>query len=311
MAGKGLALKLVQWFLRGVQFCCAALVLAVFSYFLATLSNHNLHISTAVRAVEGISGAAVIYTILGLILLCCLAGRAITSAVAIVLDLAFAGAFIYVAYANRAGASSCNGYVDTPYGRGRSSADVEGSGGFTNLPSYRTACKLQTACFAVSLVAIFFFLFSLIVEVFLVRHHKKEKRFGPGPDNNYTSGSGKKAAGGGLLGWRNKRRNRNAAVADADNTLPVHTHPDDVRNSYNTEATAVAPGQDANPYSHNKPETGYGYDHAAPGAAYGASNETYAHDAAYAPAPAHQQTAGVQGGHTNPYRYEDGTFDRR
>ena len=29
--------------------------------------------------------------------------------------------------------------------------------------------------------------------VLLSRHQKKEKRFGPGPSNNYTSGSGKKA----------------------------------------------------------------------------------------------------------------------
>ncbi|KAM0335805.1 hypothetical protein ACHAQA_000855 [Verticillium albo-atrum] len=313
MAGKGLALKFLQWFLRGIQFGCAALVLAVFTYFLVTLSNHNLHISTAVRAVEGISGLAVLYTILGLVLLCCLAGRAITSTIAIILDIAFAAAFIYVAYANRGGASSCDGYVDTPYGRGRSAADVQGDGGFTNLPSFRQACKLQTACFAVSLVAIFFFLLSAVVEVFLVRHHRKEKRFGPGPDNNYTSGSGsskKKAGGAGLFSWRNRRK-ANAAGADPDSQLPAHTHPDDVRNSYNTEATAVAPGQEANPYTHTKPETGYGYDHAAPGAAYGTSdvghNAAYAHDAGYTQQP----TNGVQNGYSNSYRYEDGTFDRR
>ncbi|CRK16881.1 hypothetical protein HYQ45_012541 [Verticillium longisporum] len=321
---KGVALKFLQWFIRGVQFGCAAIVLGIFSYFLATLSNHNIHIATSVRAVTGISGAAVLYTIIGLVLLCCLAGRIFTSAIAILLDLAFAGAFIYVAYANRHGASSCNGYVDTPYGRGRSAADVQGTDGFTNLPSFRQACRLQSACFAVSIIAIVFFLLSILVEVFLVRHHKKEKRFGPGPDNNYTSGSGGKKTrgpGGGLFGWRNKRKARDAGAFDNDNTLPAHTSPDQVRNSYNTEATAVAPGQDAHPYAHPKTETGYGYtngtgngmanDHVVPpGTAYGVSNETHTHDAAYAQ-PLPQQTAGVHAGQTNPYRYEDGTFDRR
>ncbi|KAF3359320.1 hypothetical protein VdG1_02343 [Verticillium dahliae VDG1] len=142
---KGVALKFLQWFIRGVQFGCAAIVLGIFSYFLATLSNHNIHIATHVRAVTGISGAAVLYAILGL-----------------------------------------------------------GTDGFTNLPSFRQACRLQTACFAVAIVAIVFFLLSILVEVFL----------------------------------------------------------------------------------------------------------THTHDAAYAQ-PLPQQTAGVHAGQTNPYRYEDGTFDRR
>ena len=71
-AKAGFALKLLQWFIRGIQFCCCALVLAIFSYFLAILSNRGLDIPTWTRAVEGISGIGVLYTILGLLLLCCL-----------------------------------------------------------------------------------------------------------------------------------------------------------------------------------------------------------------------------------------------
>lgn len=154
-AGAGFALKFVQWFLRGVEFCCAALILAIFSYFLATLHNHGLEIPTWLRAVEGISGAAVVYTAVGLLLLCCLAGFALTSFLAIALDIAFVGAFIYVASANRGGAGSCRGVVDTPFGTGDADSDVtdDGRGGITNLPSFRTACKLETACFAVAIVA--------------------------------------------------------------------------------------------------------------------------------------------------------------
>lgn len=35
------------------------------------------------------------------------------------------------------------------------------------------------------------FLVSAVLQILLMRHHKKEKRFGPGPSNNYTKGSGK------------------------------------------------------------------------------------------------------------------------
>ncbi len=156
-AARGIALRGTQFFLRSIQFCCAAIVLALFSYFLATLSNHNLHTSTWVRAVEGISGIAVVYTILALLALCCLSGRSFPSFITMLLDVAFIGGFIYIAWANRGGASSCNGVVDTPYGTGNADTNVvdNGNGGFTMLPSLRNACKMQTASLAVSIVAMY------------------------------------------------------------------------------------------------------------------------------------------------------------
>jgi hypothetical protein len=155
--GAGLALKSLQWFLRGVEFLCAALILAIFSYFLATLNNHGLAISSHDRAVEGISGAAVLYTLLGLLLLCFVAGHPFTSAIAIILDIAFLGAFIYVAYENRNGARSCSGNVDTVFGSGDADTGnrVSNSSGSTILPSFKQACQLQTACFAVAIVAMY------------------------------------------------------------------------------------------------------------------------------------------------------------
>jgi hypothetical protein len=153
-ARSGAALKFLQWFLRGIQFMCAALILGVYSYFLAALANHNLSISNDIRAVEGISGAAVLYTIAGLLLVCCLAGFAFTAFIAMVLDLAFAGAFIYVAVANKHGAGSCRGYLDTPFGKGQDNKVANGNDGFTALPSFHTACRLQTACLAVAIIAV-------------------------------------------------------------------------------------------------------------------------------------------------------------
>ena len=152
-AGSGFGLKFLQWFIRGVQFCCAALILGVYSYFLATLANHNLPIATSIRAVEGISGVAVLYTISALLLVCCVAGFTLTSFLAVLFDVAFIGAFIYVATANKGGASSCDGYLDTPFGKGKAADSAEGSDGFTALPSFRVACRLQSACLAVSIIA--------------------------------------------------------------------------------------------------------------------------------------------------------------
>lgn len=242
MRGGGIALKFLQAFLRFILFCCAAVILAIFSYFLATLHNHDLPIATWIRAVEGISGAAVFYSIVGLLLLWCLAGLFLTSAIAILLDIAFTGAFIYIAWETRHGAGSCSGDVNTPFGSGNtdtSNTVSDGSGGSTVLPSLRTACKLETACFAVSIIAIIFFLLAALVELALVRHHKKEKAFGPGPSNNYTAGSPKRKF------WQRKSKKDAYGMTGGlkPDSLPSHATPADVRTSYATDTTAV--GTDA------------------------------------------------------------------
>lgn len=285
-ARSGVALKFLQWFFRAIQFACAALILGVYSYFLAALHNHNLHINSDVRAVEGISGAAVLYTLIALLLLCCLAGLTFIAFVAIVLDVAFIGAFIYVAVANRHGAGSCSGYLDTPFGKGQSGQTVDGSGGFTTLPSFHTACRLQTACLSVAIVAIFFFIFSIFTELALARHHRKEKRFGPGPANNYTSGY---AAGGGFFS-RLFHRNDPNAIAD-ENILPVHTTPDQLDTNRHSYATATTAEDNLYNHNNNKFEKGYGY-------------PTAGADAGLAARPA----VGYQPPPMN-YRYGDGIYD--
>lgn len=155
MAFGGVALKSLSLFLRIIEFCCAAIILGIFSYYLSVLADHDLHIDTYLRAVEGISGAAVIYTILAFILVCFLGGIAFFAFLGILLDIAFCGAFIYMAYATRGGDGSCNGHVNTPLGSGDTANENHpdnGSGGVVYLPSFRTACKLETACFAVAIV---------------------------------------------------------------------------------------------------------------------------------------------------------------
>lgn len=143
------------------------------------------------RAVEGLSGAAVLYLIFAVGLTCCLGGISFLAFLAIVLDVCFCGAMIAIAILTRNGAHSCTGYVHTPLGTGPANAP----GGFNNDITYKvklsTACRLNTAVFAVSIIGALLFLVTAALQIALVRHHKKEKRFGPSPDNNYTSGSGK------------------------------------------------------------------------------------------------------------------------
>lgn len=147
MKGGGLALKSFSLFLRIIEFLCAAVILAIFSYFLANLSSNDRTIPTYERAVEGISGAAVLYTIVALLFVCCLGGIAIFSFLAMLLDLAFCGAFIYVAWANRNGARGNSGIICTPLGCGTSNARVVDSS-----IRYGTAHRMESAVLAVAII---------------------------------------------------------------------------------------------------------------------------------------------------------------
>ncbi|KAI0205376.1 hypothetical protein F4808DRAFT_282538 [Astrocystis sublimbata] len=228
MGKSGLALKAIQWFIRGIQLLSSIVVLALFSYFLAIASQNHYRIPIWSRAVEGIAGAGVLYTLIGLLLLCCVAGHPFASGIAITLDIAFVGAFIYVAQANRGGASSCTGTVNTIFGTHRASEDLG-----NRLPSFRQVCQIHKAVLAVSIVAIVFFLLSAFVEVILVRNRRKEQRFGPSPANNYTSGYGNR---GGLFGRFRRRKGSEEQVINP-NTLPEHTHPEQVQSSHATDST--------------------------------------------------------------------------
>lgn len=265
MAIGGLALKSLSWFLRIIEFCCAAIIIGIYSYFLAALSSRHLYIAAYIKAVEGISGAAVLYTIFALLLVCCLGGVAFFSVLGMVLDLAFTGAFIYLAYATRS-ERSCSGIVNTPLGAGDASSNTvivvgNTSSGFVRLPSLHTACKLNTACFAVAIVGAVFFFISIFVEYGLIQHRRKERAFGPSPNNGYTAGSPKRKF------WQRKPKNRDAEFAAGEknpDALPAHTSPADVRTSYATDATAVGNEPVLNKYGHTAAPVstganGYGY----------------------------------------------------
>ncbi|ERF68284.1 hypothetical protein EPUS_02740 [Endocarpon pusillum Z07020] len=207
MAIGGALLRISQTLIRALQLCCAIVACGVFAYFLAILAQRDLPVATYVRAVTGMSGAAIIYTAFAVLLTLCFAGVAFLGYLAIFLDICFIGCFAAIAYFSRGGARGCSANVDTPLGNGPSDSGAS--------PRLGTACRLNTAVFAVSIFAILLFILSAILQFLMIRNHKKEKRYGPSPSNNYTSGPGKTPF------WkrnRNKRATRDAELATAPGT---------------------------------------------------------------------------------------------
>jgi hypothetical protein len=192
--------------------------------------------------------------------------------VAIVLDILFAAAMIAVAVLTRDGADSCRGDVQTPLGDGPATANNgfggNGFGGdqgenYTYAVDLGTACKLNTAVFAVAIIAAFLFLCTAAMQVMLMRHHKKEKRLGPSPSNNYTSGYGK-----GLFSRKKKTapvtKDAEAGTVGAE-PVPVSNGYTNGTNGYTNTATHghsgyyTAPTGTAasNPYGYNNTSTNY------------------------------------------------------
>lgn len=253
-----IALKSISLFIRILQFLCSAVILIVFAYFLARPPNYDLGMDNHIRATIGISGAALIYTVIGFLFVCCLGGVAVLGFISILLDLAFAGAFGYIAWVNRDGATRCNEREDVDGGNRNETDD----GRFTNATFSYNACGLQTACFAIAIVGAVLFLLSIPLSLFLIKHHKKEKAFGPGPKNGYTAGSGRRRF------WQRKPKRAAAdpeygmtgGKAAHNDALPTHTTPTDMRTSYATDTTAVGENHAAygNAAGYNKYGTGAG-----------------------------------------------------
>jgi len=269
MAFGSAALKFGSTALYAIEFCCAGIVLGIYSYFLAVEAHRDVTIPVWQQAVTGLAGAVVLYTIFAVLLTCFLGGKTLFAFLGIVFNLLCAGAMVAIAVMTRDGAHSCTGDVQTPLGDGPSdSKEGFGSNGQGNRITYSASlssiCRLNTACFAVSILGAFLFLVSALVQLFLGRKHKKEKRFGPSPANGYTKGSGVKF-------WQRNRRTKGlrdpevGAIPPTSGGLaaPVgHEYRPSHDTAY-TGSTVAAPGT---MYEHNKPLTG-GY-HTAPTGTY-------------------------------------------
>ena len=151
------ALKLGSTALYAIEFACAAIVLGIYSYFLSVQADRDEPIATSHKAVTGLSGAVVLYTIFAVLLTCFLGGKAIFALLGMLFNILCCGAMVAIAVLTRDGAHSCSGYVNTPLGDGASGAkegfDSNGQGRqITYAVSLGTACRLNTACFAVSII---------------------------------------------------------------------------------------------------------------------------------------------------------------
>ncbi|KAL4912297.1 hypothetical protein BDW62DRAFT_25299 [Aspergillus aurantiobrunneus] len=208
----GVVLRFFNLAIRILQFLDSAVILGIFSYFLAKLAQNDLEIPTWMKAVEGLSGAATAYALLGSLLTCCLGGVSFFAFLAIVLDVCFVGAMVAIAVMARDGTQTCTGRMDTPLGNGEENAEAPSG------VQYGYACRLNKVVFAVAIIGIFFFLISILFQFLLGRHHKREKRFGPSPANNYTYGTPR-------FWRRNKRAQENDNGQDM---LPGHPTPHDV-----------------------------------------------------------------------------------
>lgn len=142
----GAILRFLNLAIRVLQCLDSAVILGIFSYYLAALSHNDVQIDRWVQAVEGMSGAATLYGLLGAILTCCLGGIAFFAFIAIVLDVCFIGVMIAIAVLTRDGTQSCEGKVDTPLGKGPS--DDKTDAGIT----FGMSCELEKVAFAVSII---------------------------------------------------------------------------------------------------------------------------------------------------------------
>jgi hypothetical protein len=102
--------------------------------------------------VEGLSGAAALYTLFAVLFTCCLGGFMFFAFIGIVANVLFIGAFIAIAILTRGAWNSCD--VD-------SSEDASGPvflGDVTGTPTPGYTCKLEKAVFVVACVTAYVFL---------------------------------------------------------------------------------------------------------------------------------------------------------
>lgn len=249
MSVGGILIRTSSTVVRFLQLLAAACILGIFSYFLAAQSKNGFPIAIWMRAVEGIAGAATLYTLFAVVLTFFLGGITAFAFLGIVLDILFIGAFIAVAYFTRGGVRNCEGLADESF-FGNGPDGINGSNA-----SPRTICNLDKTCFILAIILMyvhitssskfskltlpsFLFLLSAILQLLLGKHHQREKRFGPGPSNNYTAGTGRRRS---LFG--RKKKNKDGLVA----TEPVdtHAHPHSTRDvELGTAAAATRPSGD-------------------------------------------------------------------
>jgi hypothetical protein len=168
--GKFDAHRLAKAILYPLCLCAAGTIVGIYGYFLSSLTLDGSCISAWKKAIEGISGAAVLYTLINTIMTCCLNYRPILAVISIVLDVCFAGSFVAISVLTRQSASSCDGYLHTPLGNGVSYSTPPSSRGREGrVPYLWFVCSLNKAVFAVSIIAIVILISTAIMQLMSLR----------------------------------------------------------------------------------------------------------------------------------------------
>lgn len=173
--GKGL-LKFLLFLFNILAACCAVIVLGIYAYFIAVstgsgrTSVHGWMVGTLILAT-----ILTLFFLLGSFLSLCFGDKRVLGHMGAFMSILAACIFIAIAVLTRRGSKSCNGnrILQTPVGTGRADLDAPGAG------SYRTACRINKAAFAVSLIGIFLSLMSALFQCFLVSVARKNKAAPP------------------------------------------------------------------------------------------------------------------------------------
>lgn len=156
MAIGGAALRIGATLLYALEFCCAGIILGIYSYFMAVQADRGATIPRWQQAVEGMSGVIVLYTIFAVVFTCCLGGKAFFALLALIMNVLCMGAMVAIAVLTRDGATSCTGDVQTPIGDGPADSKDgftgNGDNQYTYSASLGSICRMNTACFAVAIV---------------------------------------------------------------------------------------------------------------------------------------------------------------
>jgi lysylphosphatidylglycerol synthetase-like protein (DUF2156 family) len=162
--------RLARTILYLLCLCAASTIVGIYGYFLPYLSLNGTHVASWKKAIEGISGAAVLYSLINAILTCCLSHRPFLAVISIILDICFAAGFAAISVLTRQSASSCSGYLHTPLGSGVSYSTPLNSGARDGrVPYLWFVCSLNKAVFAVSIVAMFILASTAVIQLLSLR----------------------------------------------------------------------------------------------------------------------------------------------
>lgn len=153
---------------RILQFIFSIISVGIYAYFVSNIREAGFRPSNWTGAILGISSASAIYTLFGIVFTLCLGANFFFGSLAIILDVAFIGAFIFVAYATRAARLSCSGYVATPLGAGPAGSET----GLTIATSLRRACQMETVVFASAIILCILYFMTAIWQCFMVRNRR-------------------------------------------------------------------------------------------------------------------------------------------